>query len=155
MHHIYTFGERLGMLMKSHKLTASALAARLKLRNAVTVSRLLRDETSEERRTEVLRMLRARPEIFSQAECGMLGEALEVSRLGKSAYLAQRGIHDLIFHAPCERGRAPSHCRYANPNGARASPISSLFFQGRPFCAQLPVRRLQGFGRDGFQPLQE
>lgn len=36
MHHIYTFGERLGMLMKSHKLTASALAARLKLRNAVS-----------------------------------------------------------------------------------------------------------------------
>ncbi|MEG2702849.1 MAG: hypothetical protein RSA65_09545, partial [Clostridia bacterium] len=97
-----TFGELLSELMEKHALTIAALAAALALPNTNTVSRLLRDETSEKRRTDFVANARMHPELFSPAEIEQLETAIIVSRLGKESYKAQKSIYNLIFDTPVE-----------------------------------------------------
>lgn len=97
MKEIATFGERLGVLMKRHELTNGALARRLRLSSSVPISRVLKDQTSAARRTELLELIRADGAIFSPDELSELEDALSVNRVGKNPYKAQSSFFKLLF----------------------------------------------------------
>lgn len=94
---IRTFGEQLAAMLSKRSMSASALAAALKLKQSISISRLLKDLSSERKQLELIDLLRQNGELFDDDELEALREGVEVTRLGKRAYKTQKSIETLIF----------------------------------------------------------
>ena len=98
MMQVLTFGQALANIMRKYSLTPAKLAARLCMPNAVTISRILRDETSQQRREELYRLIAAHMNsLLCRDEIAALEQALEVSRIGKTHYRAHKDMEALLF----------------------------------------------------------
>lgn len=91
-----TFSQRLDQLLKDHRLTASALGARIGART--DLRRALAGELSEAKRSDLYARL-CESGLFSGEECEDLRLSLEVSRVGLSEYTSRRSI-DLLLSEP-------------------------------------------------------
>lgn len=78
-------------------MTASALSSTLEIKNVTTISRLLRDISSENKQRELICALRNNGELCDASDIDKLEEGIEVTRLGRRAYKTQKSIETLIF----------------------------------------------------------
>ena len=94
---IQTFDQSLSALMKKHRLTISDLTRRLNIKSNTTLSRVLHAQCSPQAAEHFFEQLTAlTPPVFDTQELKVLGQALEVSRLGISAYTANLEMWRLL-----------------------------------------------------------
>ena len=101
MQSIQTFDQRLSTLMKKHRITISELTRRLNIRSNTTLSRVLHAQCSAQAAEHFFQILQAiTPPVFDAAEYKELESALEVTRLGVSAYSANLEMWRLLGNEP-------------------------------------------------------
>lgn len=90
---VNTFGEALYQILRKKNVSVDNLCLRLNLKSKTTVSRILKDESSFEKAEEFCKsLIQVNPLNLLEFERKRLLEALEVNRIGKDEYIANKEL---------------------------------------------------------------